>query len=82
MKESNCNGIPKEEPLGNIIIHLNDIKSFEGNSDLNSVEALIDDAFKGLRTISIEDQEKRYCKEERQDLIDEINRLLKEGGKQ
>ncbi len=82
MEETNCNGIRKEEPLGNLVIYLKDIKSFEGNIDLNSVEAVVDDAFKGFRTISIEDQEKRYCKEERQKLIDEIHRLLEEGGEQ
>lgn len=82
MEEKNSNGIPKEEPNGNLVIHLKDVESFEGNIDLNRVEALIDDAFKGLCTISIEDQEKRYHKEERQDLIDEIKNRLKEGGKQ
>ena len=80
MEEKNINGIPKEEPNGNLVIHLKDIESFEGNIDLNSVEAIVDDAFKGFRTISIEDQEKRYCKEERHELIVEINKLLKEMG--
>lgn len=78
MEETNGNGIPKEEPFGNLVIHLKDVKSFEGNIDLNSVEAIVDNAFKGFHTISIEDQEKRYCKEERQELIAEINKLLKE----
>ena len=80
MEEKNCSGIPKEEPKGNLVIHLKDVESFKGNIDLNSVENLIDDAFKGLCTISIENQEKRYCKEERKDLIDEIKQLLKKGG--
>ena len=80
MEETNRNGIRKEEPFGNFVIHLKDVKSFEGNINLNSLEAIVDDAFKGFRTISIENQEKRYCKEERQELVDEIYRLQKEGG--
>lgn len=70
----------ENEPIGNLVIHLKDIESFEGNMDLNSIEAIVDAAFKDFRTISIEDRKKRYSKAERQNLIDEINRLLKEGG--
>ena len=77
MEENNANGIPKEEPTGNLIIRLKDFDSFEGNQSLNRVEAVVDDAFKSFLTISIEAQERKYYKENRQALLDEIYELLK-----
>lgn len=75
MEKNSGNGIPIEEPSKNIIIHLKDIESFDGNIILNSVEALVDDAFKTCCTISIEDQERKFSENEKQELIKEIERL-------
>lgn len=79
MNENNNVSIPTEEPMGNIEIPLEKIKSFKGNRDINNVETLVDDAFKGFQTVSIEGYEKRYVKEERQALIDEIHKLQNGG---
>lgn len=79
MNEKNVNDIPKEEPIGNLEISLKQIDSFEGNKDIDGAEALVDEAFKSIITISIEGQEKKYRKEERQALLDEIYKLLKKG---
>lgn len=76
---NNDNSIPKEKPFGNFIIRLKELESFEGNQNINSVEAIVDEAFKSYLTISIEDKEKRYYKEERQVLLDEICELQKKG---
>ena len=79
MEEKDVNDILKEEPIGNLEISLGQIASFEGNKDINGVESLVDEAFKSFLTISIEGQEKKYRKEERQALLDEIYKLLKKG---
>ncbi len=79
MEEKDVNDIPKENPIGNLEIPLRQIESFEGNKDINGVEALVDEAFKGVLTINIEGQDKKYRKEERQALLDEIYKLLKKG---
>lgn len=79
MNENNNVSIPTEEPMGNIEIPLEKIESFKGNRDINNVETLVDDAFKGFLTVSIEGHEKRYAKEERQALIDEIHKLQNGG---
>lgn len=79
MNKNSNDGISTEEPMGNIEIPLGKIKSFIGNRDINSVETLVDDAFKGFHTVSIEGYDKKYFKEERQTLLDEIYKLQNGG---
>ena len=78
MSENNDVGILSEEPTGNLVISLDTIKSFDGNLFINNVEKLVDEGFKDCRTISIDGYEKKYCKEERQALLDEICKLQRQ----
>ncbi len=81
MSENNNVGILSEEPTENLVISLDTIKSFDGNLFINNVEKLVDEGFKDYRTISIEGHEKKYCKEERQALLDEICKLQRKDKK-
>jgi hypothetical protein len=78
MNENNDISVPQEEPKGNLVVSLKEIESFEGNIDISNLEAMVDEAFKGFHTISIEGQEKTYCKKERQAFLDEIQKLQKQ----
>lgn len=69
-------------PIGHCTITLEEVSSFAGNRDINSLEAVLDSLFDAVVTVSIEGQELRYCKKEKQALIEKIVELQKEGDKQ
>ena len=68
-------------PIGHCTITLEEVSSFAGNRDLNSLEAVLDSLFDAVVSVSIEGQELRYCKDEKQALVEKIVELQKEGGK-
>lgn len=68
-------------PIGHCTITLEEVSSFAGNRDLNSLEAIMDSLFDAVLTVSIEGQELRYCKDEKQALIEKIVELQKKGEK-
>lgn len=69
-------------PIGHCIIKLEEVSSFVGNKDLNSLDAILDELFKAVVTISIENQEKKYSVNEKQLLVNEIQEQLKKGEQQ
>ena len=66
-------------PIGHCIIKLEEVSSFVGNKDLNSLDAILGELFKAVATISIENQEKKYGVSEKQSLINESQEQLKKG---
>ena len=66
-------------PIGNCIISLDEILDFRGNQVINNIDALLDELFLAVRTVSIEGQERRYNSDEKNELVTEIYRL-QEGG--
>lgn len=66
-------------PIGNCIISLDEILDFRGNKVINNIDALLDELFLAVRTVSIEGQERRYNSDEKNELVTEIYRL-QEGG--
>ena len=62
----------------NIVIPIEQILGFTGNNAIPSIEALVDETFIIGDTISIGNQERRYRREERIELIAEIQRIYNE----
>ena len=62
----------------NIVIPIEQILGFIGNNAIPSIEALVDETFITGDTISIGNQERRYRREERTELIAEIQRIYNE----
>lgn len=69
-------------PIGHCFITLEEISSNAGNKDINGLDAILDELFKAVVTISIENQEKKYSVSEKQSLINEIQEQLKKGEQQ
>ena len=66
---------PIEQPTGNMVISMKEIKSFTGNKSINSIETLVDEAFRSFNTISVENDTKRYQSSDKQELIAHIKQL-------